>query len=215
MYMSVKLLSKPRVAPKSSSATWRFPKKKIVPHQNTEYNKNANVRCSEMCWPCEFVGQSRSWTSLDQSACIWTQRAPSGTGLGCAHKSERERKTHTYQELPNDKTKVIATAGRHASGINLHRGLRSLWQCAGVNCPVSGVVFMANIPHSWVPVRARWPGPEENQAPGSWWGHAGCSARRPHRAHRRRGDPSAVPWQTNKQTWKCLMHKKQFTFTNK
>lgn len=164
-------------------------------------NNSVNVRRSETGWPCELLGQSRSWTSLDQSACIWTQTALSSTALGFAHKSDKERKrNHTDLSRTTKRlTQSHCRLGSMCLWWYLGPGLPSLWRHAGVKCPVSGVVFMVNIPHSWAPVRGQWLGPEGNQAPVSWWGHAGCSTRQPRQARRRRGDPSAVPWETNRK----------------
>ena len=60
--------------------------------------KRKNITCisvqwlTETNWPCEFEDQRRSWTSWDQSACIWTQRPPSSIKSRSVHKSEERTK---------------------------------------------------------------------------------------------------------------------------
>lgn len=130
MYVSVKLLSNSRVAPKSSSATWRENSRNKLIRTKTQRNVHVLVfslhkfdflslffgallhwvrtlqklwtifgvlvsnfekstTVKQRNWPCEFVGRRRSWTSLDPSAWIWTQKALGGTKSKSAHKSGR------------------------------------------------------------------------------------------------------------------------------
>lgn len=76
-------------------------------HENRKCTWGRRTRIRSMCvsgmtwtnWPYEFADQRRSWTSSDQSAWIWTQKAPSGIKWGSAHKSGRRRENWKWHAV--------------------------------------------------------------------------------------------------------------------
>lgn len=66
--------------------------------------------------PCVTVDRRRSWTSLGQSACIWTQAALGGTDSRCCDRSDTINRTDYPYEFLNTWSSEVNYEERNANG---------------------------------------------------------------------------------------------------